>query len=140
MKAKRSSWRSLLTQVNHNTPLSKIRSLVRSLSGKRSITILPELRVHGRSITEPKEILNTIADNFIHCSSSENYAPGFLARSRIEFRMCPRLLASDNTEAYNTAFTISVLRDAISSSCNTSMGPDNLHYAFSDVYQKPIFN
>ena len=38
--------------------------------------------------------------------------------------------ASDNTEDYNAAFTLSELHDAISSSGNTSTGPDNLHYAF----------
>ena len=125
--------------MNHITPLSKIWSPVRSLSGKRSITSLPVARVHGRSITGPTEILSTIAENLVHCSSSVNYAPGFIECSR-SAPVYPRLFASDNTETYSAAFTMYELRDAIYSSGDTFKGPEKLHYVFSDICQKPHLN
>ena len=129
-EAKRASWQSFLTQLNHETPLSKIWSLVRSLSGKRSITNLPVLHINGTDVVDPGEILNTIAENFSRCSSSENYRPDFVENSRREFHLNPCSFASANTEAYNRNFTLQELRDAISSAGNTSVGPDKLHYAF----------
>ena len=129
-QAKRSSWRSFLAQLNHDTPLSKIWSLVRSLSGKRSITSLPVLHVNGINVTEPTEILNTIAENFARCSSSANYRPGFVEFSRREYHLCPDAFLSNNNEIYNSAFSMSELCDSISSAGNTSTGPDKLHYAF----------
>ena len=63
-EAKRASWQSFLTQLNHETPLSKIWSLVRSLSGKRSITSLPVLHINGTDVVDPGEILNTISRKF----------------------------------------------------------------------------
>ena len=129
-EAKRSSWQSFITQFNHNTPLSRIWSLVRSLAGRRTVTSLPVLQVNGNKITEPKEILNTIAESFAHCSSSENYRQGFIEQSRTLHRLPPDAFISDNTEAYNNLFTMSELREAISSTGNTSIGPDKLHYAF----------
>ena len=129
-EAKRSSWRSFLSQFTHTTPLSKIWSLVRSLSGKRSITNLPVLRLNGMNISEPTEIVNTIAATFSRCSSSDNYSPEFIERSRREFVFLPHSFDSDNAEIYNVDFTMSELRDAISSAGSTSTGPDKLHYAF----------
>ena len=37
---------------------------------------------------------------------------------------------SDNTEVYNSLFTLPELEDAINSAGNTSVGPDRLHYNF----------
>ena len=128
--AKRCSWQSFLSQLNYRTPLSKIWSLVRALSGKRSFTSLPLLRVNNVNITEPHEIINTLAETFAQCSSSGNYRAGFVETARREFRISPDAFLSDNIEAYNDLFTISELRDAISSTGNTSTGPDKLHYAF----------
>ena len=129
-EAKRSSWRSFVTQFNHRTPLGKIWSLVRTLSGKHSITSLPILKVNGDNITQPIEIVNTIAESFSRCSSTDNYRPGFVEYSRRQFQISPNAFMSDNTEKYNELFTALELREAISSTGNTSVGPDQIHYAF----------
>ena len=100
------------------------------MAGRRSITSLPILQVNGTNITEPKAILDTIAENFVHCSSSENYRQGFVEYSRRHYRLCSAAFNSDNTEAYNSLFTIAELRDAISSTGTTAVGPDKLHYTF----------
>ena len=129
-EAKRSSWQSFVNQFNHHTPLSKIWSLVRSLSGKRSFSSLPVLRVNNTNITESQEIVNTLAETIAHCSSSQNYKPGFVESAARTTRLPPNAFISHDTEAYNDTFSMAELRDAISSTGNTSMGPDKLHYAF----------
>ena len=129
-EAKRASWQSFINQFNHHTPLSKIWSLARSLSGKRSFTSLPVLRVNNTNITQPQEVVNTIAATFAHYSSSQNYRPGFVESASRLSRLPHNAFISTNNEEYNDAFSLSELRDAISSTGNTSMGPDKLHYAF----------
>ena len=129
-EAKRSSWQSFISQLNFRTPLSKIWSIVRSLSGKQSFFTLPVLRVNNCDIIEPQQIVDTIASTFARCSSSENYRPGFVDLARRDFRLPPNAFLSDNTEVYNSPFSFHELQEAISSTGCTSVGPDNLHYAF----------
>ena len=129
-EAKRASWQSFLTQLNHRTPLSKIWNLVRSLSGKRSFSSLPVLLVNNVSITEPQAIVNTIAQTIARFSSSQSYRPGFLDNVRREFGLPHDAFLSDNTERYNVPFSLYELNDAIGSTGNTSVGPDRLHYQF----------
>ena len=129
-EAKRASWRSFLSQLNYQTPLSKIWSLVRSLSGKRCVSSLPILRVNNTSITEPQDIVDTIAGTFARYSSSLNYRDGFVASSRRRWYLSADSFMSNNTEVYNDSFSISELRDAIFSTGHTSVGPDKLHYDF----------
>ena len=76
-EAKRASWNSFLAQLNHRTPLSKIWNLVRSLSGRRGFFSLPKLRTNNTTITEPQDIVNTIARTIARYSSSHSYRPGF---------------------------------------------------------------
>ena len=129
-EAKRVSWKSFLSQFNHRTPISKIWNVVRSLSGKRSFSSLPILRVNNVSITEPQAIVNNIAQTIAHYSSSESYHPGFIDIVRRELRLPHNAFISDNTEQYNMPFCLSELKDAIGSAGNTSVGPDKLHYEF----------
>ena len=129
-EAKRKSWTSFLSQLNYRTPLSKIWNLVRSLSGKISYPSLPVLRMQNTNITEPKEIVNTLAQTISQHSSSNNYRPRFIDYAQINFRLPQNALFSDNTEPYNNIFSHSDLQEAISSTGNTSVGPDKLHYSF----------
>lgn len=129
-EARRASWKSFLGQLNYRTPLSKIWNLVRSLSGKRSFPSLPILRVNNTSITDPRTIVNTIAQTLVQHSSSQSYPPGFLDYAPGEYRLSPDAFTSNNAEYYNTAFSLSELQDVIYSTGHTSVGPDKLHYDF----------
>ena len=129
-EAKKASWRSFLSQFNTQTPLSKIWSLVRSLSGKRTFSSLPILHINNATITEPQQVVNTIAETFSRYSSTTNYRAGFIEEFRRKSTLPPNAFRSNNTETYNDDFSLSELLDAISSTGNTSIGPDKLHYSF----------
>ena len=103
-QAKRNSWKSFLNQLNYRTPLSKIWNLVRSLSGKRSYSSLPILKVNNNNVTEPTAIVNTLAETIARHSSSQHYRPGFLDNARRNFRLPPNAFFSDNAEPYNNVF------------------------------------
>ena len=103
-EAKRTAWRSFLSQLNYQTPLSKIWSLVRSLSGKRCVSSLPILRVNNTSITEPQDIVDTIAGTFARYSSSLNYRDGFIESSRRRWYLSADSFMSNNTEVYMIHF------------------------------------
>ena len=129
-EAKRASWDSFLSQLNYRTPLSKIWQIVRSLSGKKNCPSLPILRINNVAITEPQNIVDSIAKTIARVSSSQSYRPGFLDIARRDFPLPQDAFFSDNLERYNVLFSISELTDAISSTGNTSVGPDRLHYQF----------
>ena len=129
-EAKRRSWRFFVSQFTSQTPLSKIWGLVRSLSGKRGVSCLPPLHVNNNIVTEPKQILNTIANSLQRCSSSDNYRENFATNARQNFHLPEYAFMSYNLEPYNVLFTLCELQTAIKSAGNTSVGPDRLHYMF----------
>ena len=129
-EAKRNSWKSFVSQFTSQTPLSKIWGLVRSLSGKRAVSCLPPLRINNDTITEPKQILNSIATSLQNCSSSANYTDDFAVTARHNFCLPEHAFVSCNLEPYNNLFSLSELQTAIKSAGNTSVGPDRLHYTF----------
>ena len=129
-EAKRASWKSFLAQLNHRTPLSKIWNLVRSLSGRRSFFSLPILRTNNTTITEPQDIVNTIARTIARYSSSRSYRPGFPNNVQREFWLPGDAFFSNDEERYNVSFSSDELKEAIGSAGNTSIGPDRLHYHF----------
>ena len=78
----------------------------------------------------PQAVVNAIANSFAHCSSSNNYRPGFTDFARARYRLPPFSLDSDNTEDYNFPFTMAELQSAIATTSDTSVGPDRIHYFF----------
>ena len=131
-KAKRDSWQHYLSQFTSSTPLREIWNLIRRLTGKKASTSIPVLRTPGRNapVSEPLEVVNTIAQTIANNSSDNNYPAGFINAAQRLFHLTAEDFHSTNDENYNTPFLISELNTAIASSGNTAVGPDNLHYAF----------
>ena len=105
---------------------------MRRLSGKRSQSSIPIIRnpTTNTIISDPKEVVNVLAQRFAQHSSDDNYAEGFIASAMRAFNTRSELFLSNNQEDYNSLFSLSELKVAISSSGNTSVGPDDLHYTF----------
>ena len=129
-EAKRKSWQSFVAQLTVQTPLSKIWRLVRSLSGKRSISCIPAHRIQNTLITDPKTVVNTLAQNIARVSSLTNYDVNFLERARTSFRLPHNAFISNGNESYNVLFSLKELEYVIKAAGNTSVGPDGLHYNF----------
>ena len=86
-RAKRESWQRFLSQLSVSTPLSQIWNLVRRLSGKRCHPSIPIIRNPRNNVTisEPKEVVDTMAHSFAQNSSDNNYAAGFTDTARVTF-------------------------------------------------------
>ena len=131
-RAKRESWQGFLSQFSVSTPLSQIWQLVRRLSGKRCHPTIPIIRDprNNTIISEPKAVVDTMAQRFSQHSSDNSYAAGFMDTARVNFYTRSEDFLSNHDEDYNCLFSLSELKSAISSSGNTSVGPDDLHYSF----------
>ena len=129
-KAKKESWTNLISQFNHTTPVSRLWDIIRRFTKKlRFQRPLPVLKVGDHVIDDPLEVGNSLGQFFSDMSSSQNYRPAFRERVRLMAEHVPDF-SSNNDEIYNCDFTLDELNQAVTTSGNTSVGPDSLHYAF----------
>lgn len=131
-RAKRASWQKFLSQLSSSSPISQIWNIVRRLTGKRTPSSIPILRIPGRqgSVSDPQEVVNTIAQHIAHTSSNINFSPDFLETSQQRFSIPPEAFISADDIDYNCTFSFQELKSAIAASGSTSVGPDQLHYDF----------
>ena len=101
--------------------------MVRKISGKQSTQKINHLHVSGAEVTDVSEIANTLGHTFSENSSSEHYSSRFKSfKQNIEKQLL--CFESNNTESYNSPFSMDELTDAISKSHDTAVGPDYIHY------------
>ncbi len=100
--------------------------MIRKISGKGGGLNIRHLNQSGYSISEPKQIVNTIGQTISNNSSSK-YTRKF---QRFKQRQEKQRLnfTSNNTEPYNQFFTIQNLKDALHDSHDSVLGPDDIHY------------
>ena len=129
-KAKRESWKSYISKLNIHTPINKVWEMVKKISGKHTSNPVPFLsKADGTKCTERLDIVNLLAQEFEHNSSTNHYSPVFQAykgqaeKGELNF-------ASNNTEDYNIPFNITELKDSLNKSHDTATGPDDIHYQF----------
>ena len=151
------SWQHFLSHFSSSTPISRIWTLVRRLTGKRAVSNIPVLRIPGNPvpISESREVINVIAQTIAQNSSNANSTAEFILASEQRFNLSEEVFRSTHEEYYNDIFSLCEMKAAISSSGNTSVGPDQLHYAFfrhlsdgslryilqtfNDIWQKHVF-
>jgi len=94
---------------------------------KKSATEIHHLHVDGDEVTELADISNKIGQTFSNNSSAENYNSKFQSfRSQAESQQLK--FKSNNSESYNDLFSMQELTDAISTSHDMTVGPDDIHY------------
>lgn len=124
--SKKESWQQLAGQINRHTPLKKVYEIVRRIKGKKEKPKINILIDNGKYLTSTLSIVNRLAEAFSHVSSDNNYSDDFLKVKRT----CEKEhldFSSDNLEIYNSDLTMTELKRALSSTRNTSPGPDNVH-------------
>ena len=101
--------------------------MVRKIQGKGKSASVNHLKKNNTHVTSKKDIANSLADNFSEKSSSENYSAKF---RKIKDQQDKQKLkfTSDNTESYNSKFSLTELTDALSKAHDSSQGPDDIHY------------
>jgi len=107
--------------------LKKVWNIVNKIAGKRSPTEVKHLQDGDKEVTSLADIADTLAENFSEVSSSRHYNAKFqLYKERTESHRLRFNL--NNTETYNTYFTMDELLDSLAKSSDSAVGPDDFHY------------
>jgi hypothetical protein len=126
-QSKRQSWQNYVSRINSQTSSKKVWNMIRKISGKYIPASTTHLTKNGSTITDRKDIANTLAETMSHNSSSGHYSEKF-QRFKIKAEQTVLNFRSDNTENYNLAFSIDELRESLEQAHNTAVGPDEIHY------------
>ena len=104
--AKRNTWKSYVSKLNHKTPIKKVWDMIRKISGKSKSPSYTHLNTcRGTKSTTKEDIANTLGETFLKNSSSRNYSEKFQnikkqqETNKINFK-------SLNNEDYNNPFNI----------------------------------
>ena len=128
-KAKTQGWSTFSNNFNRFTPLSKIWSLIKCFSNKRSTHYkIPHLHVNNIHYTIPLEVATQFATHYANISSSQQYSQQ--VTNILNTTLNKLSFSSNNTQQYNSPFTIHELSSSITKCGNTSVGPDQIAYAF----------
>ena len=124
--AKRSSFRNLVSKINNKTPIRKIYKLIKKLKGTKIDPIQHTIGPDGVVAETEKEVANTIAASFSKNSSSSFHNDEFKSNKR-KAEKANLNFASDNSEAYNSEFSMDELSSSIRELNDTAPGPDRVH-------------
>ena len=128
-QAKQQSWQEFSSQFNRFTPLSKIWSLLKSFTNKRPpLYKIPHLNINNISFSLPIEVATEFAKYFANISSTQNCTPPLM--NLLTDQSQTLNFESLNNESYNAPFSSSELSHALNKCGKTSVGPDQIDYAF----------
>ena len=103
--------------------------MIKKIACKFHTHAINHLSQSNNKITNKKDIADELAITFSKNSSAKNGNEKF-AKFKQKAEKLKLNFKSNNTESYNIPFTIEELKDAIQTSHNTAIGPDEIHYEF----------
>ena len=124
--SKKTSWRNYVSKMNSQTSVKSVWNRIRKIKGKDTRNTVHHLSVNDRDVTSHRDIVNALADNFSHNSSSAFSTDALSVRKKAEKQTIK--FSSDNAEVYNKPFSMEELRYALCRAHDTSAGPDEIHY------------
>jgi hypothetical protein len=101
--------------------------MIRKSKGKSTTSPIKHLTVNNTPIDNVIDICNVTASTFSHNSSSDRYIDEF-ERHKTKCERSEPGFTSDNSENYNSLFTLKELKDAVHKAHDTTAGPDDVHY------------
>ncbi|GBM83506.1 putative RNA-directed DNA polymerase from transposon X-element [Araneus ventricosus] len=127
-QAQRESWIKLISNINSSISVTDMWNLVKKACGIYPDYPLSYLRKDGQDIHDSKEMADVLAEAFASVCEAQNYAEPFLSYKNRAERIPLRFRTKKNL-AYNADFTIGELRRALSTTKQTSPGPDGITYS-----------
>lgn len=123
-KAKTETWQKFVSSINTSTPTNEIWEKINKIRNKNSKISIPAIISNNKLITKEDDITEAFATHFEKISSDD-----FLDSNTKKRKM--NLLnpdfSSDNTEPYNSDFSLDELKAAIAKIKKNTPGPDNLY-------------
>lgn len=123
--AKRHSWQTFVSSINVHTPMSKIWSNIRKISGKYQIQPPPTLHTPAGLTSDPAEVAELLAQHYQRTSSSTNYSDLFLP-IKAHAEQTTLDFSTEDALHYNAPITIRELRGALSSTHSSAPGEDEI--------------
>jgi len=113
--------------------------MINKIPGKRSPAEVKHLQVGDKEITAVADIADTLAESFSEISSDKHCSSKFQSHKANAERQTLKF-NSHNIETYNTPFSIDDLLDALSSSNDSAVGPDDIHYQMLKHLPSEVLN
>ena len=99
--------------------------MINKISRKRSPAEVKHLQVRDKEITAVADIADKLVESLTEISSNKHYSSKFWSHKA--HSECQTLkFNSQNMETYNIPFSIDELLDALSSSNDSAVGPDDI--------------
>jgi len=112
--------------------------MISKISRKRSAEV-KHLQAGDKEITAVADIADTLAESFSEISSNKHYSSKFQSHKAHAERQTLKFNAH-NMETYNTPFSIDESLDALSSSNDFAVGPDDIHYQMLKHLPSEVLN
>ena len=128
---KRESWKQYLSTININTPMSKVWTKIRKMTGKYPISHPPTLKINNELLTDTAITSQTLAEHFSSVSSNNHYSEIFnrnrsiIEQTAIDFTSPP----ANQIEEYNQPISINELNLALKSCSDSAPGEDQITYS-----------
>jgi len=125
---KEQSWKTYISELNEDIPISEICKRVKKMKGisSNAIRILSNDDEPTQTYSTPEAISEILAQTFAKVSSDENYSPEFLEHKQQREQNIPDFGTTNAT--YNKPFTLDELNNALAKTKDSSPGEDGIHY------------
>ena len=123
--AKKRSWRTFISQINRDTPVTEIWEYIKRIKG-RNFSRPFYLTVDNDIIEDPKLIADKIAEHFASVSDDSNYSDIFIEHRRDA--ELPLNFMENGFHEYNEPFSIGELLFVLGKVRGSSAGPDGIKY------------
>ncbi len=139
LEAKRSHWRNFCDRLDAHTPVKKVWGVIRSISGVVSKTSTPILKSKDSFVVACSHKAHLLASHFSSVSSAKN-SSAFAERHAAFERDNASVLNSSSSSpaAYNQAFSLDELRQALRQCKNSSTGQDRICYEMFCHMSAPV--
>ena len=125
---KKQSWKNFCSKLNSQTPPRTVWNIIRKIKGKGTKPSVPHLKSAGKLITSKGEVANLIASTLEENSSGNRHSAAF-NKHKTEAEKVKLNFQSDNTENYNSPFSLTELKEALLKSNDSAPGHDEVHYS-----------
>ena len=95
---KRAIWQQYVSRLNSRTTLKSTWDMVRRSSGKYKASTVSRLKHNNNDITDVKDSCNTLVEQFVFNSSSDNYSHTF---NRYRFAIERKTIDFDTNDHYS---------------------------------------
>ena len=126
-EARKLSWRSFVSTINVDTPMSKIWNRIRKMRGIYRPLPAPYFIENDTHITDPEDVATILADHYASVSAGDAYAPAF-CRHKAVAELQRLELSSNGHEDYNSSRTFLEFNMMLSRCSNTAAGDDKITY------------